>query len=72
MQQTGRYVKFVCPYCGEVEAPCLHTYKSTCGGGMEWRGSRIFCTQCDCEASRYYYCEACDSEIDNASNRCAF
>lgn len=73
MVETGNYCRFVCPRedCEEIEYPLVHTYRSTCGGSMEWRGRRIFCTRCENEATRYYWCDQC-GVIDSARERCVY
>lgn len=56
-------VCFTCPECGTTEDPLLHTYHSSCGGEIYWRGGVAYCESCN---TRIYeaQCDECGEVPD--------
>jgi hypothetical protein len=50
-----RYASFTCPECGAREDPCLHTYRSNCGGRVT---RDLYCEDCGMKITQFY-CEEC-------------
>jgi hypothetical protein len=49
------YASFTCPECGARQSPCLHTYRSNCGGRIT---DDLYCEDCDMRITQFY-CDEC-------------
>ena len=54
------YASFTCPKCGAEQDPCLHTYRSDCGGCVT---DDMYCEDCGMQITEFI-CDECGCTPD--------